>query len=285
MSNPIAATGISHTMNAHLWQDRQQLLALYQLLQQAGDAILSIYREVGHWQLAHKADDSPVTAADLAASRILVAGLPELVQAPVLSEEALVPYAERRRWQHYWLVDPMDGTKEFLAQTDEFVINVAYMVDNEPHFGMLYQPVTGQAWWGGGAVEPRSGRPGEAEQVLKAGKAGRDLLALGSRRNGWQGQWRQRLEQAGYSVDTRAVGSALKFMQLAEGRAHLYPRLGPTSEWDTAAPQAILEAAGGRVVQWNGQPLRYGKEDLLNPEFVAVSDPALLAALLSPPQG
>lgn len=267
-------------MNSNQWQDPQRLLALYDLLQQAGDAILTIYRQVGQWQLAHKADDSPVTAADLAASRILVAGLPALVPAPVLSEEALVPFTERRHWSHYWLVDPMDGTREFLAQTDEFVINVAFMDNNEPVFGMLYQPVSGEAWWGGASMGAWRGRPGQAEQALKAGSAGHDLLALGSRRNQWQGQWRQRLEQAGYTVETRAVGSALKFMHLAEGKAQLYPRLGPTSEWDTAAPQAILEAAGGQLVQWNGEPLRYGKEDLLNPEFVAVSDPALLVSLL-----
>lgn len=268
-------------MNPIHWQDPQRLQALYQLLQQAGDAILGIYRQVGQWQLAQKADDSPVTAADLAASKILVEGLPALAPIPVLSEEALVPFAERRHWSSYWLVDPMDGTKEFLAETDEFVINVAYMVENQPHFGMLYQPVTGTAWWGGGSMGAWMGIPGTAETALHAGTAGPTLLALGSRRNRWQGQWRQHLEGAGYRVETQAVGSALKFMHLAAGKAQLYPRLGLTSEWDTAAPQAILQAAGGRLVQWNGEPLRYGKENLLNLEFVAVSDPDLLPLVLN----
>ncbi|MHA7881478.1 MAG: 3'(2'),5'-bisphosphate nucleotidase CysQ family protein [Saccharospirillum sp.] len=259
------------------WQDASLLQDLHALLQRAGDAILAIYPQLDLWQLNHKADDSPVTAADLASSRVLVEGLPGIAPAPVLSEEAIVPYRERRTWSHYWLVDPMDGTKEFLGQTDEFVINVAYMVNNEPVFGFLYQPVTRQAWWGGSQYGAWTGVPGASERAITAGKAGKHLLALGSRRNRWQGQWRARLVAAGHQVDTRSVGSALKFMHLAEGKAQLYPRPGPTSEWDTAAPQAILQAAGGALVQWHGEPLRYGKEDLLNPSFIAVSDPALLA--------
>ncbi len=262
------------------WQSDDLIPALYRLMQTAGERILTVYRDVERWKTNHKADDSPVTAADIAASRTLEAGLPALVDCPVLSEEALVGYSERRHWDHYWLVDPMDGTREFLHQSDEFVINVAYMVDNQPVFGMLYQPVTDMAWWGGVSVSPQEGRPGESQDI-RAAQVERQVKVLGSRRSRWQGEWRHKLEAAGFDVETAAVGSALKFMHLASGRAHLYPRLGPTSEWDTAAPQAILHAAGGRIVQWNGQPLQYGKADTLNPEFVAVSDPALLPHLVS----
>ncbi|WP_051207743.1 3'(2'),5'-bisphosphate nucleotidase CysQ family protein [Saccharospirillum impatiens] len=259
----------------------QQIDALFHLMKQAGGDILAVYHDRSRWQTDHKADDSPVTAADLAASRRLVAGLPAIVACPVLSEEALVPFAQRHDWQTYWLVDPMDGTREFLHQSDEFVINVALMHEDQPLFGMVLQPVTGIGWWGGVNVRPRQGAPGLSKAIAAASATDR-VQVLGSRRSAWKGPWRDRLETAGYSVETRSVGSALKFMLLANGTAHCYPRLGPTSEWDTAAPQAILTAAGGGLVQWNGAPLAYGKESTLNPEFVAVSDLALLAVLCDP---
>lgn len=257
----------------------ERIADLYRLMQAAGERILAVYGDASRWQTDHKADDSPVTAADIAASDTLVAGLPRLIDRPVLSEEALVGWDERRHWQQYWLVDPMDGTREFLHRSGEFVINVAFMADNQPLFGMLYQPVNGRAWWGGRGVPPQSGRPGESTP-LRAGRSGAAVRVLGSRRSDWRGQWRPRLESAGLAVETQSVGSALKFMHLAAGQADLYPRLGPTSEWDTAAPQAILEAAGGALVQWDGRALEYGKADTLNPEFVAASDPALLDLVL-----
>lgn len=255
-----------------------QISSLFQLMKQAGDDILAVYHDRSRWQTDHKADDSPVTAADLAASRRLVTGLPAILDCPVLSEEALVPYTDRQGWQTYWLVDPLDGTREFLHKSDEFVINVALMHEDQPIFGMLFQPVTGIGWWGGQDVAAQQGKPGSAT-VIRAEAVAGSVQVLGSRRSAWQGAWRDRLETAGYDVETRSIGSALKFMMLANGSAHCYPRLGPTSEWDTAAPQAILTAAGGRLVQWNGEPLRYGKASTLNPEFVAVSDPDLLAVL------
>lgn len=259
--------------------DAQRLAGLYQLMQSAGAQILDVYRDDRLWQTDRKADHSPVTAADIAASDALVAGLPTLIDRPVLSEEALVDWDERRHWQQYWLVDPMDGTREFLHRSGEFVINVAFMDANQPVFGMVYQPVTGLAWWGGTEVAPQYGQPSQA-QPLQAGRSGEAVRVLGSRRTDWRGQWRPRLEAAGFEVQTQSVGSALKFMHLAQGIADLYPRLGPTSEWDTAAPQAILAAAGGALVQWDGQALEYGKANTLNPEFVATSDPALLAVVL-----
>lgn len=261
--------------------DSPMLADLYRLMQHAGERILAVYGDASRWQTDRKADDSPVTAADIAASDALVAGLPLLIDRPVQSEEALQPWDERRHWQQYWLVDPMDGTKEFLHRSGEFVINVAYMDANQPVFGMIYQPVTGIAWWGGIDVAAQMGRP-EQPQPLRAGRSGETVRVLGSRRSDWRGQWRPRLENAGFQIETESVGSALKFMHLAAGQADLYPRLGPTSEWDTAAPQAILAAAGGAIVQWDGTPLEYGKANTLNPEFVAASDPALLQVVLDP---
>lgn len=255
-----------------------ELSALYELATQAGEAILAVYHDEARWHPERKSDDTPVTAADIDSSRILVAGLGAVVDCPVVSEEALPSYSERNNWSVYWLVDPLDGTREFLHKTDEFVINIALMVEHQPVFGFLYQPTTGQAWWGAPGQGAFCGRPAEA-QPISGRDAGFSLVALGSRRSRWQGAWRDQLTQGGYQVSTQSVGSALKFARLAEGSADLYPRLGPTSEWDTAAPQAILEATGGGIRQWNGEPLVYGKKNTLNPHFIAVGDVALLGIL------
>lgn len=251
---------------------------LFELAATASAAIMRVYHDKTLWQQSDKADDTPVTAADIASSHILVAGLPSIVDCPVVSEEALPSYRERQQWQTYWLVDPLDGTREFLHQTDEFVINIALMHEQQPVFGFLYQPTTGQAWWGG----PNLGAyTGTAEKIhtLTPQPTRTDLIALGSRRSKWQGSWRDQLQTAGYAVATQSVGSALKFAYIAEGKADIYPRLGPTSEWDTAAPQAILQAIGGAIVQWNGEPIQYSKRNTLNPHFIAVRDTALLAVL------
>ena len=256
-----------------------QISALYQLARVAGDAILTIYRDERLWQQVAKADDSPVTAADIRSSDILVAGLGAIVDCPVVSEEALPDYQARKAWPLYWLIDPMDGTREFLHRSDEFVINIALMWHQQPVFGLLYRPTTAQAWWGGEGIGAFSGTP-EAQSPLPHACVANRLVALGSRRSSWAGAWREHLTDAGYRVETESLGSALKFVRLAEGGADLYPRLGLTCEWDTAAPQAILAQTGGAIVQWNGEPLVYGKEDILNPYFVAVRDRSLLTVLI-----
>jgi 3'(2'), 5'-bisphosphate nucleotidase len=253
---------------------------LYALAQEAGAAILEVYHDESLWNAIDKEDSTPVTAADYKSSDILVASLPSIVDCPVVSEEALPEYSERVNWPVYWLVDPMDGTREFLHKTGEFVINIALMQNHQPVFGLLYQPTTGEAWWGGAGFGAFFGTP-EKAKCLDSGQMTNALVALGSRRSKWKGAWRDRLTQNDYEFETESVGSALKFMRLAEGTADLYPRLGPTSEWDTAAPQAILDVTGGAIRQWNGQPLEYGKEDVLNPHFIAVRDKALLDVLIS----
>jgi len=256
-----------------------QISALYQLARVAGDAILTIYRDERLWQQVAKADNSPVTAADIRSSEILVAGLGAIVDCPVVSEEALPDYQMRKDWPLYWLIDPMDGTREFLHRSDEFVINIALMSHQQPVFGLLYRPTSGLAWWGGEGIGAFSGSP-EAQAPLPTARVTKRLVALGSRRSSWAGAWREHLTDAGYRVETESLGSALKFARLAEGGADLYPRLGLTCEWDTAAPQAILAQTGGAIVQWNGEPLVYGKDDILNPYFVAVRDRSLLAAFI-----
>jgi len=256
-----------------------QISALYQLATAAGAEILTIYRDERLWQTRAKADQSPVTAADLASSDILVAGLAHILDCPVVSEEALPDYQARKDWPLYWLIDPMDGTREFLHRSDEFVINIALMWHQQPVFGLLYEPTTGKAWWGGEGIGAFVGTPA-VHRPLPAARLANRLVALGSRRSTWLGAWREQLTDAGYAVQTECLGSALKFVRLAEGGADLYPRLGLTCEWDTAAPQAILAQTGGAIVQWDGQPLIYGKEDTLNPHFIAVRDKSLLAVLI-----
>ena len=256
-----------------------QIAEIYRLAMVAGSAILEIYNNESQWQTNQKSDHTPVTAADLRSSDKLVTGLPRIYDCPVISEEALPSYQLRAQWETYWLVDPMDGTREFLHKTGEFVINIALMHKNQPIFGFLFQPTTNRAWWGGKRFGAFFGTPENAEPLPKS-EVNHEVLALGSRRSHWQGAWRNRLINAGYEVDTRSVGSALKFAHLAQGLGDLYPRLGPTSEWDTAAPQAILDATGGAIVQWDGSPIIYGKKDTLNPHFIAVRDRSLLAVLI-----
>jgi 3'(2'), 5'-bisphosphate nucleotidase len=258
----------------------EHISKLYELAQKAGSAILAVYHDESLWNAIDKADNTPVTAADYQSSDILVSGLPTIVDCPVVSEEALPEYEERVKWPIYWLVDPMDGTREFLHKTGEFVINIALMQNHQPVFGLLYQPTTGKAWWGGQGFGAFFGTP-KKPKPLDSGDMTQSLIALGSRRSKWQGAWRDRLLQNDFQFETESVGSALKFMRLAEGAADLYPRLGPTSEWDTAAPQAILDVTGGAVRQWNGKPLEYGKENVLNPHFIAVRDLSLLDVLIS----
>jgi len=267
------STSALNSLNEH------SVTELYQLAEKAGEAILTVYRDESLWQESSKADNTPVTAADINSSNILVEGLPAIVQCPVVSEEALPSYEARQQWPIYWLVDPMDGTREFLHKTGEFVINIALMLNHQPVFGFIYQPTTQKAWWGGPGFGAFSGAPHESKPMI-SGEVTNDLIALGSRRSKWQGEWRDRLALGGYQFETKSVGSALKFALLAEGLGDLYPRLGPTCEWDTAAPQAILEVTGGAITQWDGKPLVYGKKDMLNPHFVAVRDKSLLDVLI-----
>lgn len=252
---------------------------LFELAKQAADAIMQVYHDESLWQAEEKSDDTPVTAADIRSSKILVSGLPAIIDCPVVSEEALPAYEDRSNWPLYWLVDPLDGTREFIHKTGEFVTNIALMHRHQPVFGFIYQPETAQAWWGGKEFGAFYGTT-ESRQAINPGSMTQQLVALGSRRSRWQGAWRDRLTNAGYQFETRSVGSALKFAQLATGDADLYPRLGPTSEWDTAAPQAILDVTGGAIRQWNGEPLVYGKKNTLNPHFIAVRDKALLDTLI-----
>ena len=242
------------------------------LAQQAGDAILSVYGE--QFEVTHKTDRSPLTLADLRAHEIIMRGLQALTpDLPVLSEEASdIPYEQRREWRRYWLVDPLDGTKEFVSRNGEFTVNIALIEDHVPTLGVVYVPVTSTTYTGiagAGAFRQVDAEPAQALRVQMPPAS--PLRIVGSRSHRDESLDRMLPRLAPYEL--LAVGSSLKFCLVAEGSADFYPRFGPTSEWDTAAAQAVVEAAGGAVVTTDGERLRYNtKPELLNPHFVVYAD-------------
>ena len=249
----------------------------------AGKEILEIYET--DFSVEHKDDDSPLTAADMAAHHCIVEGLNRLTpDLPVLSEESAdIPFTTRQTWQRYWLVDPLDGTREFVKRNGEFTVNIALIEGNRSVLGVVYAPVldvtyaaaVGEGAWkqqGEGTKKPiharnfPNGKPVVAGSRSHRGDSLNDFLArLGEH-------------------ELLAMGSSLKMCLVAEGAADVYPRFGLTSEWDTAAAQAIVEAAGGHLVTLDMKSMRYNtKDSLLNPEFMAIGDmnhdwQALLAA-------
>jgi len=224
----------------------------------------------------HKDDRSPLTAADMASHHLIVAGLEALAPGvPVLSEESAgVPWETRRDWRRYWLVDPLDGTREFVKKNGEFTVNIALIEDGESVLGVVYAPALDEMHYGarGAGAFVCAGPDRVPIAVRKPALA--PLRVAGSRSH----------------MDTRSaafiaslgehtllgMGSSLKFCRMAEARLDVYPRFAPTSEWDTAAGQCVLECAGGAVLTLDGAPLRYnGKDSLLNPDFLAIGDEGL----------
>lgn len=259
----------------------------------AGDAILAIYSAPETANIQTKSDDSPITAADLAAHNLIARELPKLLDVPMISEEsALLSFAERRDWSPYWLIDPLDGTKEFIARNGQFTVNIALIVDGVPVLGVVHVPVGDETYFGvdKGVTADQQTRAekylaGVKQNELRTRliaprfKAQESLDVLMSLRHGspeqtaliakLQSRWPAPLTAL-------SVGSSLKFCWIAEGRADFYPRLAPTCEWDTAAAQAVLTAAGGSVVHADDlSPLRCNtQESLLNPFFLAMGDAA-----------
>jgi 3'(2'), 5'-bisphosphate nucleotidase len=252
--------------------------ALLPVALRAAAAIMTVY--AGSFAVERKPDDSPRTAADLESQRIILDGLATLTPGvPVLAEEAGVArWTERRTWRELWVVDPLDGTREFVKRNGEFTINIALVVGHEPVLGLIAVPARGVVYVGAtGSGAYRQLADGTRSTIRVAPPAA-PLRIVGSRS--------QRSPQLATYLAHAApyefvgVGSALKFCLLAEGNADLYPRFGPTCEWDTAAGQALLEAAGGQVTRMDGHRLRYNcRESLINGDFVACSDPGVLANL------
>jgi len=240
------------------------------IARRAGREILEIYAS-GELAARPKADASPLTAADLHAHRLILQSLHELTPAvPVLSEEAVhTSFAQRSQWRRYWLVDPLDGTREFLSRNGQFTVNIALIEGHAPALGVVHVPVTDTSYRGlpgVGAWRERAGTA--AEKIHVAARAGAPLRVVGSRSH--RGDSLDAFLARVGAHELLPVGSSLKFCMVAEGTADVYPRLGPTSEWDTAAAHAVVTGAGGTVSRLDGEPLRYNtREALLNPFFVA----------------
>ena len=259
-------------------------MPLLDLCDTAGSAILSHYASAQAGEYEAKHDDSPLTRADTDSHIILDDGLMQLTpQWPVLSEESPAEIAAlRQSWPTFWLVDPLDGTKEFLGRTGEFTINIALIRDHVPVLGMLYIPLEhracvgipgqGASSWSKNEDGHWTSEPLATNQLVP----GKPMTVLASRRH--RNQQLQRclswLEANWGELERENSGSALKFCHLAQGEGDFYPRFSPCSEWDVAAGQAIVEAAGGAVVGLDGRPLRYNcRESLLSPHFLAIGDP------------
>jgi 3'(2'), 5'-bisphosphate nucleotidase len=237
---------------------------------EAGDAILEVYET--NFDVEAKHDDSPLTQADMSAHRCIMEGLKTLApDLPVISEEGGLPDFEvRSAWRRYWLVDPLDGTREFVKRNGEFTVNIALIDNHRPMLGVVHVPVTGKTYIGcdGRGAEVRNAN-GARQPIRIAVESANPVRVVGSRSH--RGASLDAfLEKLG-DFEMVPMGSSLKFCLVAEGAADIYPRLGPTSEWDTAAAQAVVEQAGGTVLRLDGRPLSYNeKADILNPHFVVV---------------
>lgn len=238
----------------------------------AGDAILTIYN--AGFNIEEKEDKSPLTDADLAAHNLIVKRLSKLTpDIPILSEEsAKLSFEERSNWETYWLVDPLDGTREFIKRNGEFTVNIALIHQHQSIIGVINVPVLDVdyfAWENGGCY--KSEQQGKATKISVKKLDGNKLSVAGSRSHGSE-MMQQYMSKLG-DVETLSMGSSLKFCLVAEGRADLYPRLGLTSEWDTAAAHCIVIQAGGFITKTDMTPLEYNtKDSLLNPFFFVFGD-------------
>ena len=255
--------------------DRSVREGVIGIARDAAAEILGIYQSP--FDVARKDDRSPVTAADLAAHRCIVEGLARLTPTiPVLSEESpAADIVQRRQWSRLWLVDPLDGTREFIKRNGEFTVNIALIEDGVATFGVVQAPASGVVWHGGaGSGAFRREHAGEEEPLRVRAPAVTPLRVAVSRSHRDQ-RSTDFIERIG-AIEPVGMGSSLKFCLLAEGSLDVYPRFGPTSEWDTAAAQAVLEGAGGALYDLTGRPFRYNQRaTLLNGGFVALGDTGL----------
>ena len=235
----------------------------------AGIEIMKIYKT--DFSVSIKSDHSPVTKADKNANNVILKGLSKLpIKYPILSEEGVpISYQERAAWKSFWLVDPLDGTKEFIKKNDEFTVNIAFINNNIPVFGVVYAPVYDLMFWGGEDVGAFKAKGDEPFTRISVKSDFIDPIRIASSRSHPSGEMDLFLKQF-KKYNLISMGSSLKICSVADGSVHLYPRLGPTMEWDTAASHAIVKASGGDLIEYGtNNTLSYNKEDLLNPKFIA----------------
>jgi 3'(2'), 5'-bisphosphate nucleotidase len=267
-------------------QEKSLLLLAIQASVDAGKEIKTIYHS--EYSIDYKKDQSPLTIADIAANRIICEQLAES-QLPLISEEnRTVDYNVRKHWEYFWLIDPLDGTKEFINGNGEFTVNIALIHNNKPIMGIIYAPVPDILYF---ASEPTGAfrlddvqktwvAPLLLEKIISISRpipfedSSNKLTVAGSRShmNERTAKYIEQLSLTTPELTVISRGSSLKFCAIAEGSADIYPRFGPTMEWDTAAGNAIINIAGGKVLKADGSgPLIYNKPELLNPDFIATS--------------
>ena len=247
---------------------------LLAISRQAGAAILNVYRQ--DFAVEHKEDKSPLTQADLASHVIIRDALLELTpDIPLLSEESVnIDFGTRSSWRRYWLIDPLDGTREFVNRNGEFTVNIALIQNHKAVCGVVHVPVTGVTYTGITGIGAMRLDPDQNPKPIRVRRPCADPIVVVGSRSHANPRLGHHLSAIG-NYELVSMGSSLKFCLLAEGKADFYPRLGPTSEWDTAAAHAVVSAAGGRIIKLNGDALEYNrKESLLNPEFLVIADEA-----------
>ncbi|MFC3150624.1 3'(2'),5'-bisphosphate nucleotidase CysQ [Litoribrevibacter euphylliae] len=235
------------------------------IAKQAGDTIMGIYHK--DFSVYEKSDESPLTEADLAAHKIICEGLAKAFpDLPILSEESVtVSYEDRKGWDVFWLVDPLDGTKEFIKKNDEFTVNIALIVNGAPVLGVVYAPALDTVYAGAQGLGAIKIVDDQVSDIAVKTAPDDSWALVGSRSH--RGEHMDNYLKSFSNYEFISKGSSLKLCMVAEGVADLYPRLGPTSEWDTAAAHAVVVAAGGVVNDQEGKPLQYNKENILNPWF------------------
>ena len=254
--------------------DQEYIEKLIKISKNAGDAIMDIYES--EFDVNFKSDQSPLTKADILSNKIICQSLKKITpDVPILSEESSsIPYRERSKWNQYWLIDPLDGTKEFIKKNGEFTTNIALIYKNRPIFGMIHVPVSNEIFWGSKEMGSYhiNGSSLSNKKKISVSQKTNDNLRIVSSRSHPSGDLKRLLDKL-ENFELVSIGSSLKFCLIAKGEANCYPRLGPTSEWDIAAGDAILSSAGGTVCDMRGNPILYNRnKSFLNPNFLASSD-------------
>jgi len=243
------------------------------IAQKAGDEIMRIYQQ--DFDVDYKKDNSPLTKADIKSNEIITEGLKELYpKIPILSEENKeVPYNTRKNWEYFWLVDPLDGTKEFVKKNGEFTVNIALIHKDSPVLGVIYAPTLEVLYYAqkdqGAFKQEKNKKPQRLPIYRHIDNNTLKIIVSKSHYNQETREFVNSLEKQYENIEFINIGSSLKFCLIAEGKTDIYPRLAPTMEWDIAAGQAIVEQAGGEIVEFKTQTtLKYNKQNLLNPRFV-----------------
>ena len=263
--------------------DQEYIKKLIKISKNAGDAIMDIYES--EFDVNFKSDQSPLTKADIVSNKIISDSLYKLnPKIPILSEESShISFNERSSWDEYWLIDPLDGTKEFINKNGEFTTNIALIKKNKPIFGIIHAPCINETYWGGqslGCYFLKDDSYSDIKKINVSPNVNQKITMVSSRSHP-SDNLKYILEMIG-EHKILSIGSSLKFCLIAKGEADCYLRLGPTSEWDTAAGDAIVRAARGSIKAINGSEIKYNESDsILNPNFIAAANEELVIKILN----